>query len=74
MFPKKRDSKSRLIMSLLAIGSFVSTILSWATPQKQIKYLLDKKDFQQWETFRDSLVHRWLNGNIVVGDLPWKTS
>ena len=57
-------------MSLLAIGSFVSTVLNWTTPQKQIKYLLAKKDFEQWETFRDSLVQRWLNTNIMVGGLP----
>ena len=57
-------------MSLLAIGSFVSTVLSWTTPRKQIKYLLGEGDFQQWETFRDRLVHRWLNANIVVGGLP----
>ncbi|KIM49537.1 hypothetical protein M413DRAFT_110740 [Hebeloma cylindrosporum] len=51
-------------MSLLGI---VSTVLSWTTPQKQIKYLLAKKDFREWETFRDSLVHRWLNTNIMCG-------
>ena len=54
----------------IPIESFVSTALSWTTPQKQIKYLLYKRDFQQWEIFRDSLVNRWLNGNIVVGGLP----
>jgi hypothetical protein len=57
-------------MSPLAIGSFASTVLRWTTPQKQIKYLLAEKDFQQWETFRDSLVQRWLNTNIMVGCLP----
>ena len=57
------------IISLPTIRSFVSTILGGTIPQKEIKYLLDKKDFQQWEIFRDNLVDRWSNANVVVGAL-----
>ena len=56
-------------MSLLAIESFLLTALGWTTPQNQIKDLLDRKDFDEWETFRDSLVSRWSNGSVVVGSL-----
>ena len=56
-------------MSLLAIESFLLTALGWTTPQNQIKDLLDRKDFDEWETFRDSLVSRWSNGSVVVGIL-----
>ena len=56
-------------MSLLAIESFILTALGWTTPQNQIKDLLDRKDFDEWETFRDSLVSRWSNGSVVVGSL-----
>ena len=56
-------------MSLLAIESFILTALSWTTSQKQIKHLLEDEDFQQWESFRDSLVSRWSIGNLAVGGL-----
>ena len=68
---RTRNSTSRpsIIMSFHAFESSVLTALSWTTSHKQIKDLLDKKDFQHWETFRDSLVSRWSNGSVVVGGL-----
>ena len=57
-------------MSLLAIESFLLNALGCTTPQNQIKNLLDRKDFDEWETFRDSLISRWSNGSVVVGCLP----
>lgn len=56
-------------MSLLPVESFVLAALSLTTPRKQIESLVEKKDFQQWEIFRDSLVSRWSSGNVVVGRL-----
>ena len=68
---RTRNSTSRPpIMSFLAIESFLLTALSWTTSRKQIKHLLEDEDFRHWETFRDSLVKRWSNGNVVVGGLP----
>ena len=61
-----------LNMSLLAIESYVLTVIGWTTPQNQIKDLLERKDFNEWETFRDSLVSRWSNGSVVVGGFPSK--
>lgn len=61
-----------LNMSLLAIESYVLTVIGWTTPQNQIKDLLERKDFNEWETFRDSLVSRWSNGSVVVGGFPLK--
>jgi hypothetical protein len=49
--------------ALSALGTVFLTLL---TPRQQISYLREKRDFQGWEYFRDGIVRRWTNSNIMV--------
>jgi hypothetical protein len=46
------------------IGFFVG----WMAPRRRLTYLMESEnvDHTSWEAFRDGLVHRWTNLNIVV--------
>jgi len=44
----------------------LSVVSDWMTPKRQIKHLLECDDSQSWEAFRDGMVRRWTNLNIVV--------
>jgi len=48
-------------------ASFMSLLISWTTPHRQVRYLLAQRNFKDWEAFRDSLVRRWTNLNVVCG-------
>ena len=55
-----------LLSPLNALSALGALFLSWLTPSLQISYLRERKDFQGWEYFRDGLVRRWTNSNIMV--------
>ena len=55
---------------LLSFTNILYLALSWATPRRQLRHLLTNKDNTidsgSWEAFRDGLMRRWTNLNIIV--------
>jgi len=49
------------------MSNLVRISFGWMTPYEQILYLREKKDFKAWERFRDSLMRRWSNLNVING-------
>lgn len=51
-------------LSTLSVGTFVG----WMAPRQRLYYLIETKDipYTSWESFRDGMIHRWTNLNIVV--------
>ena len=40
--------------------------LGWLTPYEQLVVLRKKAEYKAWERFRDSLMRRWSNLNVIV--------
>ena len=55
---------------LLSFTNILYLALSWATPRRQLRHLLTNKDNTvdsgSWEAFRDGLMRRWTNLNLIV--------
>ena len=47
----------------------VGVALGWLTPYEQLVVLRQKKEDKAWERFRDSLMRRWSNLNVIVSGL-----
>ncbi|KAI5118396.1 hypothetical protein M0805_007530 [Coniferiporia weirii] len=45
----------------------VRAVLGWMTPYEQLVYLREKGHLKAWERFRDSLMRRWSNLNVICG-------
>ena len=41
-------------------------LLGWMTPHEQMDYLRQKRDAKRWEFFRDELMRKWSNLNIIA--------
>ena len=50
----------------LSLLSFVTTLLTKITPRRQINFLIEEANFPAWEAYRESLIRRWANLNVVV--------
>ncbi|TFK42594.1 hypothetical protein BDQ12DRAFT_757564 [Crucibulum laeve] len=53
------------MISLLKIPSFLNSAFEWITLQPQVRYLRVRENYGHWMNFRDALVRRWTNLNIV---------
>ncbi|KAL5492101.1 hypothetical protein ACEPAI_3548 [Sanghuangporus weigelae] len=42
-------------------------VLGWMTPYEQMVFLRRKRDLKRWELFRDALMRRWSNLNVICG-------
>lgn len=49
-----------------AVMDTVNALLGWMTPFEQLVVLRKKKENKAWERFRDSLMQRWSNLNVIV--------
>ncbi|KAF8894603.1 hypothetical protein BD779DRAFT_851725 [Infundibulicybe gibba] len=54
-------------MSSARIPSIPPMFWDWATPRKIVLHLLERRNYSDWETFRDSLVNKWTNLNVLGG-------
>jgi hypothetical protein len=57
--PKRRSLSDNISL----IGSYT---IGWAAPNEQVRYLVDHGDACRWVGFRDGLMSKWTNLNIVV--------
>ena len=44
----------------------IRAVLGWMTPYEQMTFLRRKRDVKRWELFRDALMRRWSNLNVIV--------